>query len=62
MGWETQAASTQNSQSKLFQQLSHQQKSFLKHLDPTPKHLDLIALKAECPVGARQRLYFLSSC
>jgi DNA processing protein len=61
MGWETQAASTQNSQSKLFQQLSHQQKSFLKHLDPTPKHLDLIALKAECPVGARQRLYFLSS-
>ena len=58
MGWETQAASAENSQSKLFQHLSHQQKSLLKHLDPTPKHLDLIALKAECPVGEAASLLF----
>lgn len=58
MGWETQAASAENSQSKLFQRLSHQQKSVLKHLDPTPKHLDLIALKAECPVGEAASLLF----
>jgi DNA processing protein len=43
---------------QLFQQLSHQQKSLLKHLDPTPKHLDLIALKAECPVGEAASLVF----
>ncbi|MGB1433978.1 MAG: hypothetical protein ACPG7L_05735 [Flavobacteriaceae bacterium] len=30
----------------------------LKHLDPTPKHLDLIALKAECPVGEAASLLF----
>ena len=58
MGWETQAASAENSQSKLFQHLSHQQKSLLKHLDPTPKHLDLIALKAECSVGEAASLLF----
>lgn len=58
MGWKAPAESTQNSQSKLFQQLSHQQKSLLKHLDPTPKHLDLIAFKAECPVGEAAYLVF----
>lgn len=58
MGWQTPAASAENSQSKLFQQLSRQQKGLLKHLDPTPKHLDLIALKAECPVGEAASLLF----
>lgn len=58
MGWKTPVSSTKNSQSNLFQQLSHQQKSLLKHLDPTPKHLDLIALNAECPIGETESLLF----
>lgn len=58
MGWKTPVSSAKNSQSKLFQQLSHQQKSLLKHLVPTPKRLDLIALKAECPIGESASLLF----
>ena len=58
MGWEAPATSMNNSQSKLFQQLTDQQKSLLKHLDPVPKHIDLIALKAACPVGEAASLLF----
>jgi DNA processing protein len=58
MGWKAPAARKNNSQSKLFQQLSRQQKNLLNHLDPAPVHIDLIALKAECPVGEAASLLF----
>ena len=49
---------TKNTQTQLFAQLNDDQKKLLKHLDPTPTHLDLIALKAECPVGVVASMLF----
>ena len=58
MDWKATATRKNNCQSKLFQQLNRQQKNLLSLLDPTPKHIDLIALKAECPVGEAASLLF----
>ena len=58
MGWEAKKNKTKNTQTKLFAQLNDDQKKLLKHLDPTPTHLDLIALKAECPVGVVASMLF----
>ena len=58
MGWEAEKNKTKNTQTKLFAQLNDDQKKLLKHLDPTPTHLDLIALKAECPVGVVASMLF----
>ena len=58
MGWEAEKNRTKNTQTQLFAQLNDDQKKLLKHLDPTPTHLDLIALKAECPVGVVASMLF----
>ena len=58
MDWKASATRKNNCQSKLFQQLNRQQKKLLSLLDPTPKHIDLITLKAECPVGEAASLLF----
>ncbi len=48
----------EKTQTQLFSQLNDNQKKLLKHLDPTPTHIDLVALKAEYPVGGVASMLF----
>ena len=58
MGWETDNDPSRNQQTRLFHQLNDYQKKLLQQLDPSPTHIDLIALKAACPVGVAASVLF----